>query len=116
MTTDNLAWHERASFEELSALWLNSDKTALVSTDEQPGQFKGDTAVYFSTIEVNDIITAVRARAVKENILTYAKADSPGTKVRRFIEKLENDEWADENARKWAIQGAKRALQEMEEG
>lgn len=116
MTTDKLRNYDRASFEELSALWLNDDKTALVPTDSQPGEFKGNTAIYFSTIEVNDIITAVRARAVKENILRYAATDSPGTKVRRFIKKLEDDEWADEPARKWAIQGAKRALQEMEEG
>lgn len=103
-----------ASFEELSALWLNKDKTALVPPSEYPGEFKDDTSIYFSPAEVNSIITMVHAKAVNSNILTYTKAPSAGTILRALIEKLQGQRWADENVRRGAIHGVVLATTELE--
>lgn len=105
---------KRAGFEELSALWLNKDKTALVPVSKFPGQFKDDTSVHFSAAEVNDIITMVRAKVINSSILTYATAPSPGTVLRTLIERLQGQTWADENVRRGAIHGVVLATSELE--
>lgn len=95
-----------AGFEELSALWLNDDKTALA--DPMPGNH---TDYYFSAGEVNDIIKLVRGRAEFDALKRYLASESSITRLLALKNKIASQgAWHKDDARKYVLTGIDMAL------